>query len=173
MSYVIPYDDNLGRKERTFITPSGKIVSTPMTHEFYATEYCRGEGFLDGSNGVSRLTAEEAAIFKNWLSEYGYKRELCSDFLVQVLGFDKVETVLRRVITTTSREPHVRFYNYYLMDWCIDNRRPIRYNEETGLFEYDKSDEWISMFNGDKAVEDEINEIKANVLVKERHYFFK
>ena len=80
---------------------------------------------------------------------------------------------MRRAITTTSRQPHIRFYNYYLMDWYIDKKTPMKYNEKTGLFEYDEPKDWMIYYNEDRKVEDEINEIKAKVLRKDRHHFFK
>lgn len=96
-----------------------------------------------------------------------------SDFMVFVLGFDKIETIMRRAIIITSRQPHIRFYNYYLMDWYIDKNTPMKYNEETVLFEYDEPKDWMIYYNEDRKVEDEINEIKTKVLRKNRHHFFK
>ncbi len=120
------------------------------------------------------LTKEQLELYKLWLESYEFsRRNLLSDFMVYLLGFDKVETVMRRAITTTTPQPHIRFYNYYLMDWYIDHQTPMKFNKDTGHFEYDQKEDWFLKYNEDRQVESEINEIKSKVLVKDRHLFFK
>ena len=78
--------------------------------------------------------------------------------MVYLLSFDKIETVMREAITTTSLNPHIRFFNYYLMDWNIFEQPPMKYNCDTGLFEYDRNKSYLGN-SEDKAAEDEICEI--------------
>lgn len=61
------------------------------------------------------------------------------------------------------------------MDWNIDCFKPgMIYNEEKGCFEYQENTDWMTMKSfKDRQVKDEIDEIKANVLKKDRHHFFK
>ena len=92
--------------------------------------------------------------------------------MVYLLSFDKIETVIRETITTTNPNPHIRFFNYYLMDWFIIDQQPMKYNSNTGLFEYDKNNWYLGNIE-DKEAEDEIKEIKAKVLKKDRPLFFK
>ena len=121
----------------------------------------------------SKLTQEQLKLYKLWLDKYEFsRRNLLSDFMVYLLSFDKVETVMRETITTTNPNPHIRFFNYYLMDWDIFEQPPMKYNNDTGLFEYDK-DNWYLGKNEDKEAEEEIEEIKAKVLKKDRPLFFK
>ena len=121
----------------------------------------------------SELTSEQLKLYKLWLDQYEFsKRNLYSDFMVYLLSFDKVETVMRETITTTNPNPHIRFFNYYLMDWFIIDQPPMKYNSNTGLFEYDKNN-WYLGNSEDKEAEDEIKEIKAKVLKKDRPLFFK
>lgn len=116
MSKIIPYDDTLEVGKNAFITPNDKIIITCEKHEIFAQNYCEGN--------ISKLTKEELILYKHWLEQNEYnKRNMYSDFLVDVLGFDKILTIMRKSITTTTFEPHVRFYNYYLMDWYIDVRK--------------------------------------------------
>ena len=183
MSLIIPYDDKFDRGDGAFISPSNEIILTHGEHERFAGKYCSGIDYLfsrrsSTKNGdpfsLSKLTKEQLELYKLWLEQNEfYSRKMHSDFMVFVLGFDKIETIMRRAITTTSRQPHIRFYNYYLMDWYIDKKNPMKYNEETGLFEYDEPKDWIIYYNEDRKVEDEINEIKTKVLRKDRHHFFK
>lgn len=181
MGLIIPYDSTLGNGDGAFISPSNEIILTYGAHERFSAKYCHGSNYLsfDYSDknedpfSLSKLTKEELELYKLWLEENEFCRKMHSDFMVYVLGFDKIETIMRRAITTTSRQPHTKYYNYYLMDWYIDEQSPMKYNEETGLFEYDEPENWITHYNEDRKVEEEINEIKSKVLKKDRHHFFK
>lgn len=122
----------------------------------------------------TQLAQDEFLLFMTWLEEYEFsRRNIYSDFLVYLLSFDKVETIMRTAITTTSREPHIRFFNYYLMDWYIEIQPQMIYNPESGRFEYRKESYTEIGHRNDKAAEDEIQEIKAKVLKKDRPFFFK
>jgi len=93
--------------------------------------------------------------------------------MVYILGFDKVETIIKKTITTACQYPHIRFYNYYLMDWDIECHTAIKFNEENGLFEYDKKYEYLISSSEDRYYKNEIEDIKTSVLKKDRPYFFK
>ena len=93
------------------------------------------------------------------------------DFLADVLGLDKVLRIMRKSITTTSPTPHIRFYNYYLMDWYIDIRNRVVYNEKTGIFE--PVNKGFITLSEDREFEEEINSIKSKVKLKDRHHFFR
>lgn len=182
MNSIIPYDPKLGNGDGAFIKPNNKIILTYGEHERFAAKYCSGKDYLFYNSSdktkdpfsLSKLTKEQLELYKLWLEKNEfYSRNMHSDFMVFILGFDKIETIMRRAITTTSRQPHIKFYNYYLMDWYIDKKYPMKYNEEKGIFEYDEPKDWIIYYNEDRKVESEINEIKQNVLKKDRHHFFK
>lgn len=164
MSKIILYDDSLEFGKTAFITPNNKIILTDEKHEIYAQKYCKG----------NNLTKEELILYKYWLEQKDYNRgKIYSDFLVDVLGFDKILTIMRKTITTTSSNPHVRFYNYYLMDWFIDIRNRYFYNESTGIFEPIQKDNFIIVSEEDREMESEINDIKSKVKLKDRPYFFR
>lgn len=202
MNKIIPYNDKLGYSNGGFINLNSEIVLVNH-HEIYAREYCYGKDYdflkqikygrslysfedfqkeynFNGSKedidvfASSNLTKEQLVLLKKWLQEHErVTRNLLSDFLVYVVGFDKIETIRRKAITTTTQQPYTKFYNYYLMDWYIDWYKPLMiFNEETGCFEYAKRD-YIVMNHEDREVKSEIDEIKANVLRKDRHHFLK
>lgn len=178
MSSIITYDFNLGNGDGAFITPNNEIILTYGEHERFAAKYCSGRDLFFSNKSEnpssSKLTKEQLELYKLWLQKNEfYRRKMHSDFMVFVLGFDKIETIMRRAITTTSRQPHIRFYNYYLMDWYIESHKRRIYNEKTGHFEIDNSSDEIIKYRKDREIADEINEIKSRVLKKDRHYFFR
>ncbi len=121
---------------------------------------------------TSMLTPEQLALFKIWLEKYEFSRyNLYADFMVSVLGFDKVEVVMREAITTTCPNPHVRFFNYYLMDWHIYDSSLLVYRDSSKSFEVDERP-LIFSSNEERESENEINEIKSRVLLKDRPLFF-
>ena len=201
MAIILPYNNNLGPHNGAFIKPDGEVLFIKDNkHEEFAEKYCNGEDFsaitgakegqsrsiipifemLDDvkSNGLgifrnSNLSREQLLKYKSWLERHHIdNKSIYADFLVYVLAFDKVETRINNLITTTSLEPHVRFFNYYLMDWSISVQKPLIYDEKEDLFlmQYDQVP--ISDYD-DREAEEEITEIKAKVLMKDRPYFFK
>lgn len=166
MSKIILYDDTLETGKTAFITPSDKILIINEKHEVFAQNYCEGD--------INKLTKEELIIYRYWLEQINFNNsKRCSDFLVDVLGFDKVMKNIRKSITTTSSFPHVRFYNYYLMDWNIEVRKRTKFNEETHMFEFDDLDMSFMRCVEDRRMEEEINDIKSKVKLKDRHHFFR
>lgn len=120
----------------------------------------------------SSLNKEQLELYKKWIEEHEFlNNNLWSDFLVYVLGIDKVDTIRRRGITTTSRIPHVRFYNYYLMDWNIWVHNPKVLSEETGCFVSAPREFCTSL--EEREAKEELDEIKAKTLKKDRIHFLK
>ena len=170
MNKILSYDHTLESQKNAFITPKNNIIIVDEGHEEFAENYCNGINLYD----IDRLSIEELNLYKLWLNLNNFnKRGMSSDFLVDVLGFDKILKVMRKTITTTSLEPHVRFYNYYLMDWYIDIRKRLAYDEKTGFFlEINKKEAFI-ISSFDREMEEEINEIKSKVKLIDRKYFFR
>ena len=96
-----------------------------------------------------------------------------TDFMVYVLGFDKIETIMKKAILTTTNCPHIKYYNYYLMDWRIEQTEKKIYNKETCTFEFKDSNKWINNNIEDRKVKEELDEIKSKVLRKDRTSFLK
>ena len=189
MSIIIPYDEKLIYGSGGYISFNGEISYCKMsyTHENLARVICMGtfnekrfikslnrkELSYDEYNG--KLNKYQFEIFKIWMEEH-YKNNIsfygaCSDFLLHVLEYDKVEVVNNRAITTCNDNPHIRLFNYYLLDHLILHLPRKIYNEKLGIFETEKyiytpSDEDIEM-------EKEIKEIKEKVPVKERKLFLR
>lgn len=96
-----------------------------------------------------------------------------SDFLIQVLGFDKVSIIMQKAIITANTKHQIIFYNYYLMDYLIDVLSPKKRDKDSNSFVYDKGCNWYIENEDDIRAQMRIEEIKANVLRKNRHDYFK
>lgn len=200
---TIPYIPMLSNCGGAFITPSNETFYVNNNHENFAMNYCHGEYYyllnsiknsypaynfeefkleynLDINKedidifSSSSLTIEQLNLFKLWLKSHKLDYRTCyTDFLVYLLGFDKVENILKNTITTSNKYPHIRFYNYYLMDWNIDTHNSLKYNPNTKLFEPLHHDNTFVASYLDREYEEEIYEIKSKVKLKDRPYFFK
>lgn len=120
----------------------------------------------------SKLNQDELKLYKLWMQEYEFtKNHLYSDFLNFVLGFDKVDTIMRHGISTTSPTPHVRFFNYYLMGWNVWVHPLQVFDEKTGaFFSIPRNNNHVLE---DREAEEEIEELKAKVLKKDLIHFLK
>ncbi len=125
----------------------------------------------------SQLTSKQLELYKKWLKKYSryYKDSSSLDFMILFLEFDKVESMKKHMITTSSKIPHIRFYNYYLMDWEIVQLPKVIYHEDSSTFEFLDNrliDLYHSSSNDSEALE-EIQEIKKKVKKSNIPYFFK
>lgn len=186
MSIILPYMQELEYQKRAYIKPNGEILTTTGKHKIWAKDYCLGSDCKDFRNiltqknellpniiASSSLTIEQLELLKFWLQgKENFDENIFSDFLVYVLRHDKTETKSRKVICTTSPIPHIRFYNYDLMGWRIEKLTPEKFSNAVGSF-IPCPEEGIISTHQDRNAEEELEELKRNVLLKDRHYFLK
>ena len=158
---ILPYIDNMYEFEGAFIDRNNRVLRLgPLIHEGFARQE------------IERLNEDDKVLYNKWIESY-YKGNLftspysfASDFLTMVLGYDKIETILYHVISTSSHEPYERFYNYLLMGFTI--QRLPKYIYKNGKFVKQR----ITLNNENDYVE-EIENIKKLVPQKDRHIFKK
>ena len=172
MELVIPYDENLIKNNGGYINKNGKIFYTYGNHDEFAYNYCNDN---DSKKQSMMLTKEELKLYKLWLENYKCASDsTLTDFMVEVLRFDKV--VLSNIyneIITTSTLPHIRFFNYYLMEWNINCIKPMVYNKEKNCLEYiDTTPNSRIAENLDRNAEEKIYYIKKHYSLEDRHSFF-
>ena len=161
MAARIPYLTNMEIREGAFVTLKNKIIIVKDNHDKTATRICR-----------EALTSEESELFSLWKeSNKALENDRATDFLVFVLGYDKIEKPINHSIVTVDNNPYIKYYNYCLMDWQILPQRRIVYNPETKKFESHFSQYIEAIENID--AKQEIEDVKKSVLIKDRHYFFK
>ena len=197
MSRILPYQEKICLNGGSFITPYGTIIPAYGKHEKIAKNYCEGEMIEKPESGLeflypkpllyreSQLTHQQVQDLMLWRrvnsNEYD---EFWSDFLVFCLGFDKAGMNKEKVsddeqyidiptITSASNTPHIRFYNYYLMDWRIDILPKEIYHPETDQFRVENKLGYLDNY-ADMEAADEIEHVKQFVKKKEdRPLFFK
>ena len=159
---TLRYDSSLVNGNGTFIKPDGSIVKFNTIHELFAREYCLGYDYdliidvinekmsfddykslfnyhrsFDDLNPFinTSLADDEFKLFLKWYNLYLNDRDtVCSDFLVQVLGWDKVETIQSKAIYTSNFKKNIRFFNYILMNWTIVTIPRLIYDENSNSF---------------------------------------
>lgn len=201
MSIILPYDERLEHTSCAFITPYGDTLIINGKHEPFARTYCLGPDYdyLTGARigpiqshivfllakdeyerqvhsvdafSTSKLCMKDLEKLKVWLNTHNGNNTY-SDFLVYALSFDKVEKKVKKLITSTAVDPHIRFFNYYLMDWRIENPDDavlLKANSPEFVFQ-PKNFEYRS--NEDVDAEQEILEITSRVPLVKRPLYFK
>ena len=158
---IVPYKNQFDIEYGNYIDPNGEFVETYDSHEGFARKYIPYE-----------LPHEISNLFIRWDNIYFYN---ASGFLVQLLNWDKIESYPINTITTSSYEPHKRFYNFYLMDWNIEVLPKLKYDQDKDLFvpiEYDSNK--ILLHHEDDKYEEELKHIKTlEKDLQSRKLFFK
>ena len=117
----------------------------------------------------SKITKEELELYKLWI-----EKTFCaqpSEFLIRVLGYDKIGIIGGRRITTTSPMPHVKYFNYDLMDFHITKVNLQRYNFQNAEFEEVARSFIVPSL--EREYEEELETIKSKVLQLDRIQYFK
>ena len=125
----------------------------------------------------SKLNKQQLEQYKVWLKQYQkyHKSQSALDFMILALEFDKIESVSSHMITTTSRIPHVRFFNYYLMDWDILTLSKATFDSDKKCFEFHGNDivHIYHSYSIDTEAEEEIQYIKSKTKREDLPYFFR
>ncbi len=125
----------------------------------------------------SSLNKEQLIALRKWISMHQNKCEylrnsMFTNYLVQVLGWDKIYTILQRRIITTYPDAHTRYWNYSLMDFDINVVPPQGFNPNKGEFETSVTDNWKSLRELDRQRERQSEKIKRKYPLEERSNFF-
>lgn len=97
-----------------------------------------------------------------------------NDFLVQVVGFDKIETQLNKVITTSKLNINETFFNYLLMEWKIYQLpRYVIDQDNKKLKEINNFDYSIANNSGlEREMDKEIQLVKKLIPISKRPNYF-
>ena len=98
--------------------------------------------------------------------------DVIQDFAVQTMNFDKVESQLKRTITTSKINIYESFFNYLIMDFDIISIPKIIYYEGQNKFLQMTDNEFITT-SKEKDFEEEVKLIKKYVPYNERKRYFK
>ncbi len=161
------YDDLLEIK-------SGRSYDPYYTFEDYKREhnYQGRQEDIDVFES-SHLTEEELELFKKCFYDNDFfDYYTFVDFLVYVSHFDMVIPLTRHIVTI-DLEPHIRFYNYYLMDWEIQREVPkeVRFDEKRNRLALIGTGADVTQRDYDFKAEIEVE--KSKFLRKDRYLCFK
>ena len=163
MNTIIPYNNDIIKSDGAIITPKDDIMLISDNHDIFAKKYLEN---------IDNLNKEELILLNAWLKNNNEIIKTYLDFMIYVLGYDKIQTKFTKSIVTTTNIPHIKYYNYYLMDWYIDINKKIIYNEKNNTFEKEIITDPIKFYK-DKELQEEIFDIKSKILKKERYLFYK
>lgn len=170
MSVIIPYEDDLFGNVGAFISPEGKIYHVKDDHEKFTKEYLKSIKEKRSNDIYATKIWNLYLLWENYYKDFS--KNSLSDFMVLVLGFDKVETLSKNTISTSARQPHIRFYNYYLMDWKIMLYEKLHYNESNHTFD-ELLPYPVGLDHEDTDSYYEIEDIKNKNSILERKLFLK
>lgn len=126
----------------------------------------------DMSSAINSI-AYEYNLFKLWKNSPDFNGKYI-DFLIYILGFDLFKTMEStnfKEIITTEDFPHIKYFNYYLMEWSIKNYKRKVYDQATNSFiDLEKQEHSLDI---ECEYLEEIQEIKRKVLLKDRSKYFK
>lgn len=119
------------------------------------------------SNPFSEEAINAKTEMTHWQSMF---REASPDILVQLIGLDKIETRLRKTITTTKANIYEEFYNLILLGYdIVQLPKLICYNEQ---LRWIKAREFMTT-GIDRECEQELKLIKKNVPYDQWYKFLK
>ena len=117
---MIKYDESLFYSGGCFVTNKGYIIILNTDFEDFAASYCLGNNY---DMEDSELTIEQLKLFKIWTDFYFAKNLSCdnmySSFLIQVLGFDIINSEKNKIITSSS-DYNYRYKEYLLRGFEVE-----------------------------------------------------
>lgn len=87
-------------------------------------------------------------------------------------GFDKIETQVKKTITTSKPNIYEEFFNSLIMDYEIVQLPKLVFDEDTQKFRWIYSNEFINT-GINREFEEEIKLIKKYVPYNERHKYLR
>ena len=173
---IIPYRENLTNLSGCFLLPDNTLIFGNCIHENCAKSLLNGTCIfskydLDFNETKMKvdLSEEELILFNKYLNfmiQSELYRDLYSNFLVQMLNFDRIRLSTNNSIVTSNSKCYTKYYNYYLMDHNIVQLPKIIL--ENGCFGY-KSE----LDEEEYQVYEELESRKRLVRTNQRYKYFK
>lgn len=189
MSIIVPYRaEELRDSAGAFVKPDGEFIFLKKfgpIHLEYAFNYCRGPAYnslllsrhLEKDMSIdpfasSKLSEKDLDMFKTikLISDYDDLEFMRMYLGWDVIRYDYYNDRIRPIILTSSPQPHVRFFNYGLMDaHFIYDGRIIDVCQD-GIVWYKPTFQEIEE---NERYRVKIKSIKNDVSYKDRHLFFE
>ncbi len=126
--------------------------------------FVNGSECLNKKTGNPLIDSEEECNQASLIDSY-------LDIVVMVLGFDKIESQVKRMITTSKVNIYQEFFNYLIMDFDIYQLPKIVFDEKKNKFKKVTPNKFI-LSREEREYQKEVELIKRKVLYKERGKYF-
>ncbi len=173
------YSDKLVNSSGCFLLPNNMIISNGEFHEATAKSFCSGDTIslydinLERTKDNIRISNKQLDLLNQYI-KYAYKhqmiKDLYSNFLVQVLNFDRIRLSSANCIVTSSDECYSKFYNYYLMEHDIVQMPKLIYHENDFVINSQYNNE---VYAEEYKIFNNLEKIKTLVKKDERSGYFK
>ena len=133
-------------------------------------------GLLSGHLAIYDTFIEIAKYVGNPGETINYIFRIMTDFFVQMVGFDKIESILPKTITSSRLNINETFYNYLINNWKVYQLKKYQVNKEFGVIERVDNDSQFNLINNsptEREYAKEIRLIKEKVPLQERHRYLR
>ena len=153
MEKIIPYTEEIANsKYYLYIKPNGEIVKSlyddNVSPECFCAIYCNGELSKKTGHEHSKLSEKEIKVLKQYVEAFNNNEinnkeikvkydVLCETFMINVLGYDKINPFYK-TIRTTSNEPEQKYNEYIVNGWKIESV-PSIVKDENNHFYWDRT----------------------------------
>ena len=162
MAKIIDFNSLVDTSIGAFVYPNNIVNIINKTHEEYAK-------YLILNTNI--LNKEELKLLRIWLKTN--KDASFCDFLVYVLGYDKIITDTCKAIVTTSSMPYKKYYNYALYGYRIESHLPQIYDKKEKVFVPSMDELYVVERTKDQEIEDEIFSLKKSINPSELYKYLK
>lgn len=173
---IIPYNQGLKHVSGCFLLPDNTLIHASTQHEIHAQSILNNTGFSEkydlNFNAVGqslKFNENELDLFKKYLKfikESNQYLDVYSNFLVQVLEFDRMRLNTTNTIVTANSNPYTKFYNYFLMEHEIQQIPKL-------ILKNDKFDYFYEIEEKEFEVYEELQLKKKMIRYNQRYQYFK
>lgn len=173
---TIPYREELVNLSACFLLPDNTLIFGNCIHEESAKSILVGTTIFPKYNlNLQRLESnvslseEELHLFNaylNFVMASGLYTDLHSNFLVQMLNYDRIRLHFNNSILTCNSRCYTKYYNYYLMDHDIIHLPKIILENGNFVYKAELDDEEYKVY-------EDLKSKKRLVRTNQRYKYFK
>lgn len=117
----LPYSKQLLTASGVFLLPDNSLILGDY-HELVARDFCNRVSekvlyniYLEELGKTIEISDEELRLLREYKQISELNNEFYSNFMVQVLNFDRIRLYSTNSIVTSNEKCYTKYYNYYLL----------------------------------------------------------